>query len=78
MKKIIMLITTILFIVFISSCMEPYKYKSGDIVYLKPDSSEAVVIDNDVSLGEKTYYILTKNKNVIKINESCIFGKKIK
>lgn len=51
------------------------KYKIGDIVFLKPDSVKAIIIDDDVILGE--YEIDYTDKGIFRefTSEKNIYGK---
>jgi len=73
MKKILFISIIIL---ILTSCKEPKTYKNGDIVYLKPDSTIAVI--NSESGYHDYYWVLVpKNANpVFFVAETSIYGKK--
>lgn len=59
-------------LLFLVSCWRGPKYEKGDIVYVKPDSIEAVI--NDTWEGPK-YEILTDSLKPLLVSEEAIFGK---
>ena len=90
MKK---LLTLVLFMTMIISCRQhtsghydssrkqelPDKYKKGDIVYLKPDSLEVVIIGK-CPCEKRKYTILYRDKDLHEVKreveEELIFSKK--
>ena len=86
MKK---LLTFVLFVFMITSCAQdhnghkrpdpPDKYKKGDIVYLKPDSLEVVIVDK-CPCEKRKYTILYRDKDLHEVKreveEELIFSKK--
>jgi len=74
MKKILF-ISIIIFI--LTSCKDQTdKYKVGDIVYLKPDSTVAVI--NTRANWNNYYFVLVPKSNqpVFGVAETSIYGKK--
>lgn len=81
--KMLRLIFLLLFSLFIMGCRDRshLKYKAGDIVYLKPDSTRAVIAKLDNCGSSADYEIILGYKdgffanNVDCITEDRIYGK---
>lgn len=52
MTKTCLVITIVLILFSCTQKLDKPKYKIGDVVYLKPDSTKALIINDDVFLGE--------------------------